>query len=117
MRHRRGQKKGDGRWEKTRNRVGVAAPDSILLANDLARDVVEAPTEGIDIAAELVALVEIEVEGELLVDLKLVELRLDGGTEVGEDGGNGVDVARCPVGEEALQTIGLLPAARLDSVE
>src|SRR5438552_1215387 len=101
MCHRRGQKERDGSGEQARDWVGVAAPDRFLLSSDLTRDLVQAAPEGIDIAAELVALIQIEVEGELLVlDLKLVKLPLDGGTEVRKYRGDGGDVVCCPVGED-----------------
>src|SRR5258708_34787101 len=117
VRHCRWQQEADRGWEQARHRVGVAVADRLLLMNDLAWDLVQAPPEGIDIAAELIALVQIEVQGELLVALELVELRLDGGTEVGEHSGDGVDIAGCPVGEHPLKAVCPLPAARLDGIE
>ena len=72
-RHRGREQSGDG--------IGVAAPDGLLLALDLGRDVVETAAEGVDVAAELLLLVGVEIEGELhgLVGVDLVELGLDGG--------------------------------------
>src|SRR5258708_13491093 len=117
VRHCRWQQEADRGWEQARHRVGVAVADRLLLMNDLAWDLVQAPPAGIDIAAELIALVQIEVQGELLVALELVELRLDGGPEVGEHSGDGVDIAACPGAEHPPKPLCPLPAARPPAID
>ena len=116
-RHRGQEERHRGR-EQPWDRVGVAAADGSLLSLDLGGDVVEPATQRVDVAAELLALVPVEVEGELhlAVAFELLELALDRGPQVGEHGGDGLDVAGRPISQRPSEAVGPFPTAGLDGV-
>src|SRR4051794_31073602 len=114
----RGQEEGDGGGEQSRDGIGVAAADGVLFELDLCRDVVEPASECIDVAAKLLALVQVEVERELhfTVAFQLIELRHDRDPQVGQHSSDRLSVPGCSIGEGPGQAVGPFPAAGFDGV-